>query len=215
MSRVVVWGKARDLVVGDVAGLVEVKTLGALLSELEGTGATVVLADPKRLTAEQEQIEAWQHDGGASNAVLVAVTEPKSCDTILERFPFLDDVITGPVTPTLLKRRIERAFERIQHRQMTRQLEKALYRKHNELSKLNEVGVALSAERDIDWHVGFHSMLPEVGMRYRLNHGSVRFTVGAAGDAGFKFKDDRFERAEFSAVFDGDDTFYVRARLGF
>lgn len=74
---------------------------------------------------------------------------------------------------------------------------------------------APSAERDIDWHVGIHSMLPEVGMRYKLNHGSVRFTVGAAGDAGFKFKDDRFERAEFSAVFDGDDTFFVRARLGF
>jgi len=72
-----------------------------------------------------------------------------------------------------------------------------------------------SAERNIDWHVGFHHMLPEVGMRYRLSHGSVRFMVGAAGDAGFKFKDDRFERAEFSAVFDGDDTFYVRARLGF
>jgi hypothetical protein len=72
-----------------------------------------------------------------------------------------------------------------------------------------------SAERAIDWHVGFHHMLPEVGMRYRLNHGSVRFMVGAAGDAGFRFRDDRFERAEFSAVFDGDDTFYVRARLGF
>lgn len=72
-----------------------------------------------------------------------------------------------------------------------------------------------SAERDIDWHVGFCHMLPEVGMRYRFDHGSVRFIVGAAGDAGLKFKDDRFERAEFSAVFDGDDTFYVRARLGF
>jgi hypothetical protein len=72
-----------------------------------------------------------------------------------------------------------------------------------------------SAKRDIDWHVGIHSMLPEIGMRYRLNHGSVRFVVGAEGDAGIKFKDNRFERAEFSAVFDGDDTFYVRARLGF
>jgi hypothetical protein len=72
-----------------------------------------------------------------------------------------------------------------------------------------------SAKRNVDWHVGFHHMLPEVGMRYRLNHGSVRFMVGAGGDAGVKFSDDRFERAEFSATFDGDDTFYMRARLGF
>lgn len=78
-----------------------------------------------------------------------------------------------------------------------------------------EIRGAPSAERNIDWHVGFHHTLPQVGMRYRLDHGSVRFVVGAAGDAGVKFKDNRLERAEFSAIFDGDDTFYVRARLGF
>jgi hypothetical protein len=72
-----------------------------------------------------------------------------------------------------------------------------------------------SAERRIDWHVGFHHTLPEVGMRYRLDHGSVRFVVGATGDAGFRYRDNRFERAEFSAVFDGHDTFHVRVRLGF
>jgi HD-GYP domain-containing protein (c-di-GMP phosphodiesterase class II) len=152
MAHLLIWGKASEILSGEhhVAPSEEVQTLGALLASLDGKGAALVLVDPERLMAEQEEIEGWQHDGGSSHAVVVAVTDPEEGDTILQRFSFLDDVITRPVTPALLKRRIERAFERIQHRQMTRQLEKALYRKHNELSKLNEIGVALSAQRDIN-----------------------------------------------------------------
>jgi HD-GYP domain-containing protein (c-di-GMP phosphodiesterase class II) len=100
--------------------------------------------------AEREKVETWQQDGGSPHAVLVAVTDPEDGDATLERFPFLDDILSRPVTPVRLRRSLERAFERIQHTRMTRQLQETLDRKHNELSKLNEIGVALSAQRDID-----------------------------------------------------------------
>jgi len=152
MAHLLIWGKASDLLAGThpVGLSEEVHTLGALLAELDGKGAALVLADPERLAAEQEKVEAWQESNGSSQAVLVAVAPPEEGDAVLARFPFLDEVLARPVTPLRLERKLKRAFERITHDRMRRQLEAALYRKGNELSKLNEIGVALSAERDID-----------------------------------------------------------------
>jgi hypothetical protein len=77
-------------------------------------------------------------------------------------------------------------------------------------------GGAKSEDRDLDFHFGVHSMLPEVGMRYKLRSGSAMgLTIGAAGEVDFRFRVDRAGRADFSAGFDGEDTFHVGANIGF
>ncbi len=62
----------------------------------------------------------------------------------------MDDVLLRPVTPVRLRRKLERAIDAVHSRRVIRQLEDALSRKGDELSELNKIGVALSAERDID-----------------------------------------------------------------
>jgi len=77
-------------------------------------------------------------------------------------------------------------------------------------------GGAQSGSRDLDFHFGVHSMLPEVGMRYKLRSGSAMgLTIGAEGEVDFRFSVDRAGRADFSAGFDGEDTFHVGANIGF
>lgn len=128
----------------------EVHTLGAVRAALDGRAPTLVLADPERIEAEAEAVQEWLKGGGRTQAVLIAVTEPGEGDAVLDRLPFVDDVISRPVTPNRLERKIERAFERIQHKRVLLQLEEGLERKSAELKSLNAIGVALSAERDID-----------------------------------------------------------------
>ncbi|MEE8217400.1 MAG: HD domain-containing phosphohydrolase [Vicinamibacteria bacterium] len=152
MAHLLIWGKASDLLAGahPVRHSEEVQTLDALLAELDGKTAALVLVDPDRLAAEPEKVEAWQESNGRLQTILVAVTNPDQGDAVLERFPFLDDVLARPVTPVRLERKLKQAGERINLVKTSRQLEGALYRRSNELSKLNEIGVALSAQRDID-----------------------------------------------------------------
>ena len=153
MSQVLIWGKTREMVSGDLpAGLPteEVQTLAALQASLDGRGAALVLADPACLEAEREALESWLGAGGKFQAVLVAVAEPRDSDDVLRRFPFVDDLLMRPVSPTRLRLRLERAFETVHNRRVIRQLENVIDRKGNELSELNKIGVALSAERDID-----------------------------------------------------------------
>jgi HD-GYP domain-containing protein (c-di-GMP phosphodiesterase class II) len=128
----------------------EVRSLAALQAALDGRGAALVLADPAPLEAEREAIEAWLRGGGSAQAVLVAVTDPAEGDDVLRRLPFLDDLLLRPLTPVRLRRKLERAIEAVHSRRVIRQLEEALSRKGDELSELNKIGVALSAERDIN-----------------------------------------------------------------
>ena len=62
----------------------------------------------------------------------------------------MDEVELGPVTPARLRLKLERAVELVHSRRAIHQLESALGRKGEELSVLNRIGVALSAERDIE-----------------------------------------------------------------
>jgi hypothetical protein len=71
------------------------------------------------------------------------------------------------------------------------------------------------ATRDVDFHVGFHHMLPEVGVRYRLGSRSLRFSVGADGDVGVRLTTDRFANADVAVGFDGNDEFRIRTRFSF
>ena len=79
-----------------------------------GGSRALVLADPRRLEAEQDAIETWLRGGGSAQAVLVAVADPADGDEVLRRFPFVDDLLlraghpgagcaassSGPSTPS-------------------------------------------------------------------------------------------------------------------
>jgi HD-GYP domain-containing protein (c-di-GMP phosphodiesterase class II) len=152
MSSILIWGKTRDVVVGDLPpgmSAQEVDSLSALQACLDGKATTLILADPACLDAEGAALDEWLKGGRSHQAVLVAVTDFQDGDEVLRRFPFLDDILVRPVTGARLRLRLERAFDTIHSRRVIRQLEGALTRKSEELHDLNRIGVALSAERDI------------------------------------------------------------------
>ena len=152
MAQVLIWGQSREMLAGEplVGPTEEVHTLGALVAALDGKGAALVLADADRLAAERDKVQSWLENGGESQVVLVAVADREDGDETLESFPFVDDVIARPVSPGRLKRKLTRALEAIHSRRVIRQLENAVSRKGEELNELNKIGVALSAERNID-----------------------------------------------------------------
>ena len=153
MAQLLIWGNSTEILAGRVTTTgptEEVHTLGALQAALDGKGAALVLADVDRLAAEQQAVEEWwENGGGKSQVVLVAVSDSRDSDDILERFSFLDDVVSRPLTPRRLKRKIERALDAIRNKRVVGQLEKTLTRRGDELSELNKIGVALSAEKEI------------------------------------------------------------------
>ena len=152
MAHLLLWGETREILGGDLPAsppAEEVRSLAALEAALDGRGAALVLADPRRLEAERDEVVAWLRSGGSSQVVLLAVADPTDGDEVLRRFPFVDDLLLRPVTPVQLRRKLERAIESLGRRTAIRQLERAYSRRGEELSQLNQIGVALSAERDI------------------------------------------------------------------
>ena len=153
MANIAIWGKTRDLVTGGFPpGItpVEVETLNALRASLDGSGATLVLADVGRIENEREALASWLDGEGSQQVLVVGVTNGGDGDEALRRLPFLDDVLPRPVSRGRIGHKLERAFEAIHSRRVIRQLERALTRKGDELHELNSIGVALSAERDIN-----------------------------------------------------------------
>jgi HD-GYP domain-containing protein (c-di-GMP phosphodiesterase class II) len=151
--NLIIWGDRRSMLAGhpQAAPLPdEVRSLAGLEAALDGRAAALVLADPERLAAERDAAEAWLRRGGSARAVLVAVAAEGDGDELLQRFPFVDDVLVRPVSPARLKLKLERAVEAVHSRRVIRQLENTLSRKHAELKELNEIGTQLSAQRDID-----------------------------------------------------------------
>jgi HD-GYP domain-containing protein (c-di-GMP phosphodiesterase class II) len=150
MAHLIIWGDPRSVLAGGShAGADEVRSLAGLEAALDGRGAALVLAEPERLAAEKDALEAWLRSGGSARAVVVAVAAEGDGDDVLERFPFVDDVIERPVSPARLRLKLERAIEAVHSRRVIRQLENALSRKGDELSALNKIGMQLSAERDM------------------------------------------------------------------
>ncbi len=152
MTHLLIWGETREIFAGDVPASSppeEVRSLAALQAALDGRGAALVLADPRCLDGERHAVEAWLRAGGSAQVVLVAVVDPGEGDDVLRRLPFVDDLLLRPVTPLRLRRRVERAIESLGRRRAIQQLERAYNRRGEELSQLNQIGVALSAERDI------------------------------------------------------------------
>ena len=146
-------GKGRDLISGELPpGITtqEIDGLSDLQAALEGKGSTLILADTAHLESERTALEAWVRSGGNRRALLVCVAEESEADGVVRRHPFIDDLLIKPVTAGRLRLRLERALDTINSRRVIEQLDNALVRKSQELHELNNIGVALSAERDIN-----------------------------------------------------------------
>jgi HD-GYP domain-containing protein (c-di-GMP phosphodiesterase class II) len=153
MAYLLIWGDTREVLPGDLPASLraeEVRSLAALQAALDGKKAALVVADPRFLEAEQAATERWLRNGGSDKAAIVAVADAADGDEVLRRFPFVDDILLRPVTPLRLRHKLERAVESLGRRSAIRQIEKAYNRRGEELSQLNDIGVALSAERDIE-----------------------------------------------------------------
>ncbi len=154
MAHLLIWGDTREILAGALpAGIPveEVRSLAALEGALDGRfSGVMVLADPRCLEAEHEKTETWLRNGGSAQAFVVAVADLGETDEVLNRLPFVDDVLARPVTPVRLLRKLERGIDVVRNRRVIRQLEEKLTRRSDDLSELNKIGVALSAERDID-----------------------------------------------------------------
>jgi len=154
MASILIWGRSREILAGDLPpGIAasEVRTLPELKAQLDARGGMLVLVETQALDAHRAELEAWVKAGGSQMALLVGVVDADDdADELLKRFAFLDDVLFRPVTPGRLRLRLERALDTIQNRRVIAQLHQALERKKSELDELNKIGVALSAERDIN-----------------------------------------------------------------
>src|SRR5262245_23700887 len=125
MANLLIWGKARDLLAGELpAGVTteEVANLAELQRQMDGRGA-LVLAHPAHLEAEKTAVAAGLKDGADQNAVMVAVVELGETDEVLARFPFLDDVLIRPVTGTRLRLRLKHSQDALQAGRAIRQLQ--------------------------------------------------------------------------------------------
>ena len=153
MPQLLIWGDPRAILGGELPpGLTSesATSLAGVARAVDGRGPALVLADVRCLDAERDAAEAWARDGADGHVVLVAVADSPAVDEALATLPFVEDVIERPVTMARLRHLRERAIEAVNARRSVRQLEAALARKGEELSDLNKIGVALSAERDID-----------------------------------------------------------------
>jgi HD-GYP domain-containing protein (c-di-GMP phosphodiesterase class II) len=147
MAHLLIWGDAREILAGGLpAGtpVEEVRSLASLKAVLDGRTPALVLADPRRLEAERDAVEAWLRAGAVAHVVLLAVADAREGEELRRRLPFVDDLLPRPVTPECLLERTAQAFHG------RRQAERALRRKHDDLAELNKIGVALSAEREIN-----------------------------------------------------------------
>ena len=160
MAHLLIWGATRDLVAGALTPAIQaesVASLAQLRAALGSSGVALVLADPGCLDAEREAIEAWLLAGGSGQAVMMAVVHAAEADQVLQRLPFVDDVVLRPLSGVRLRLKLARALETVQSRRVVRQLEEALARKNEDLkqksqdlSALNGIGIQLSAERNIE-----------------------------------------------------------------
>ena len=153
MSSILVWGKTREIVTGDLPPGInteEVSTFSELRSEAQSKGSILVLADADRLDAERDALAQWVKSGDARRTLLVGVATLADADGLIRRHPYLDDVMEKPVTALRLRLRLDRALDGLNSRRVIQQLDTALARKSQDLHELNNIGVALSAQRDIN-----------------------------------------------------------------
>jgi len=152
MANILVWGTTRDLLTRElVPGITtsEVRTLAELQAAVTDRDV-LILADPAHLDADLQAVTTWVKDGGTRRAILMCVADLAEADEVAKRFPFLDDVLIRPVSGHRLRLHMERALDTMSSRRAIEQLDQAVSRKTEDLHELNKIGVALSAERDIN-----------------------------------------------------------------
>src|SRR6266545_1487994 len=106
MSSILVWGKTREIVSGELPpgiSIEEVSTLRELKAELQGKGSILVLADASHLDAEREAVAEWVKSGESRRSLLVGVAPLPDADELVRRHPYLDDVMVRPVTALRLR----------------------------------------------------------------------------------------------------------------
>jgi HD-GYP domain-containing protein (c-di-GMP phosphodiesterase class II)/response regulator of citrate/malate metabolism len=153
MANVIVWGKTRELLSGSLpagASTREVDTLDDLKANVDDARGTLVIVDPVHLDAEGAALSSWLRDGGRRHVLVVAVSDANEGDAVLQRHGYIDDILIRPVTATRIRLRLDQAMDAIHNRRVIAQLDGALKRKSAEVRELNRIGVALSAERDIN-----------------------------------------------------------------
>jgi HD-GYP domain-containing protein (c-di-GMP phosphodiesterase class II) len=153
MSSILVWGKTREIIAGELPPGIsteEVATFSAVKSEAQSRGAILVLADATHLDAERDAVAQWVKSADARRTLLVGVSLMADADDLIRRHPYLDDVMSKPVTALRLRLRLDRALDGLNSRRVIQQLDTALARKSQDLHELNNIGVALSAQRDIN-----------------------------------------------------------------
>ncbi len=126
MANIVIWGRARDIVTGDLppsATVAEVATLAELRQELAETSAALVLADPARIEPDRAELETARR-AGSSRPCSWPWSTTATPRRPSRRFPFLDDVLLRPVTASRLRLRLERALDTVHNRRVIRQLER-------------------------------------------------------------------------------------------
>ena len=150
--KILIWGASRELVSGDLPAGLQPEEVASLqqLRERSDERGTLVLVDPQRALAEREALEAWLRAGASAHLLLIGVAPEADGDALLRQLPCLHELIAPPVSAGRLRLKLERATDLLNSRRMNEQLDGALLRKTRELQGLNRIGVALSAERDID-----------------------------------------------------------------
>jgi HD-GYP domain-containing protein (c-di-GMP phosphodiesterase class II) len=152
MANILIWGNPREMLTREIIpGITtrDVRTLAELQAALDDR-SVLILTDPAHLEAEREGVKAWLKEGGTRRAALACVADIAEADDVARRFPFLDDVLIRPVGGNRLRLHLERAADAIASRRAIQQLDEAVSRKTQDLHELNSIGVALSAERDIN-----------------------------------------------------------------
>jgi HD-GYP domain-containing protein (c-di-GMP phosphodiesterase class II) len=151
MANIVIWGRARDIIAGELppsVSVVEVSSLAELKQELAAAPPALVIADSARM--EADRVGLAEMAAGLVQMVFMAVGEHGDAGETLKSFPFLADVLLRPVAASRLQRHLERALETIQNRRVIRHLEHEVERKGEELRTLNKIGISLSSERNND-----------------------------------------------------------------
>ena len=157
MAHLLIWGETRDLVAGDLPPALR-RRGGALARRAAGgarrqAAAALVLADPRLPRGRAGRVEAWLRDGGSTQVVIVAVADPADGDEVAAPPPVRRRRAAAAGHRRLgCACKLRARLEAVHSRRVVRQLESALAAGEGarELSELNKIGVALSAERDID-----------------------------------------------------------------
>ncbi|MEO8500157.1 MAG: HD domain-containing phosphohydrolase [Vicinamibacteria bacterium] len=117
------------------------------LFRLLGERDVLVVADAKRLLQVGDPFAAAL---ASCPAAVVVVGTDEDVTPTLQAFPALPAVLVGPLSPLALERAARYAREIAGRKSAYSALEGQLARRNAELSELNKIGAALSAERDIN-----------------------------------------------------------------